>query len=88
MIRRRYVLHGSVQGVGLRWRARHAAGLYGCTGLCRNETDGSVTLEIQGSAEAVDAVVRAVADNPWGRVERMEEDAIPVEEREYGFGTE
>ena len=38
-----------VQGGGFRYRARHAAELYGCTGWARNDWDGSVTKEIQGT---------------------------------------
>ena len=47
MIRRHIVFTRSVQGVGFRYRARHAAELYGCTGWVRNEYDGSVVMEIQ-----------------------------------------
>lgn len=39
MIRRHIVFTGSVLGVGFRYRARHAAELYGCTGWVRNEYD-------------------------------------------------
>ena len=48
MIRKRITFTGQVQGVGFRWRARQAAQLYNCTGWCRNDWDGSVTMEIQG----------------------------------------
>ena len=57
MIRRHIIFRGSVQGVGFRWRACHAAELYGCTGWVRNEYDGSVIAEIQGTRDQVDAVV-------------------------------
>ena len=53
LIRRRLVFYGWVQGVGFRYRARHAAALYGCTGWARNAWDGSVVMEIQGTAEEV-----------------------------------
>ena len=46
MIRRHIAFYGWVQGVGFRYRARHAAELYGCTGWVRNEWDGTVTMEI------------------------------------------
>lgn len=49
MIRKRIVFHGWVQGVGFRYRARHAAEHLGATGWVRNEYDGSVTMEIQGT---------------------------------------
>ena len=45
MARRHISFYGWVQGVGFRYRARHAAELYGCTGWVRNEWDGSVTME-------------------------------------------
>lgn len=49
MITRKHIIfHGCVQGVGFRWRARHAADLYGCTGWVHNEWDGTVRMEIQG----------------------------------------
>lgn len=51
---KRIVFYGSVQGVGFRWRARHAAEHFGCTGWCRNEWDGTVTMEIQGEEESID----------------------------------
>ena len=46
MITRKHIIfHGSVQGVGFRWRARHAADLYGCTGWVHNKWDGTVERE-------------------------------------------
>ena len=88
MIRRRFRCWGAVQGVGFRWRARHAAQLYGCTGLCRNEADGSVTLELQGEAAAVDAAFAAVTQGRYIAIERIDVASLPLEEREYGFGTD
>ena len=49
VIRRHIVFRGWVQGVGFRWRACHAAGMVGATGWVKNEYDGSVTMEIQGT---------------------------------------
>ena len=60
MIRRHISFTGWVQGVGFRYRARHAASLYICTGWVRNEWDGSVTMEIQGEPEAIDQVIHAI----------------------------
>ena len=88
MIRRRIVFRGWVQGVGFRWRARHAADLYGCTGFARNEWDGSVTLEIQGTAEQIDAVIDAIAQGRYIRIESMDSRDIPLVEDERGFRTE
>ena len=60
MIRKRIAFYGWVQGVGFRYRARHAAELYGTTGWVRNEYDGSVTMEIQGTEEQIDQVILAI----------------------------
>ena len=37
IVRKHIIFYGYVQGVGFRYRARHAADLYGCTGWVRNE---------------------------------------------------
>lgn len=67
MTRKHIVFYGWVQGVGFRYRARHAADLYGCTGWVRNEYDGSVSMEIQGEEENIDKVMPAeIASDPAG----------------------
>ena len=86
MIRKHIICYGSVQGVGLRWRARHAASLYGCTGWCRNEWDGSVTMEIQGDEQAIDRVILAIESGRYVHIENLDVRTIPVIE-ERGFRT-
>ena len=66
LIRRYITFRGRVQGVGFRYRASHAAKMYGCTGWCRNEWDGSVTMEIQGTEENIDKVILAVEHGAYG----------------------
>ena len=88
MIRRHIVLRGRVQGVGLRWRALHAAQRFGCTGWVRNEWDGSVTLELQGEEEQIDRVILAVEAGSYVRIENMESRTLPVIEGERGFRAE
>ena len=85
MIRRHIVFTGSVQGVGFRYRARHAAELYGCTGWVRNEYDGSVVMEIQGTEEQINQVILAVERGTFVRIENMDVSNIPVVEDERGF---
>ena len=87
MIRRRIVFFGTVQGVGFRWRARHLSSLYNCTGRCRNEWDGSVTMEIQGEEENIDKVILAIEAGRYVQIENMDNRTIPVAEGEYGFRT-
>lgn len=88
MIRKHITFHGWVQGVGFRYRARHAANLYGCTGWVRNEWDGSVTMEIQGTEENIDKVILAIERGSYVRIENMNSRTIPLVEGETGFGTE
>ena len=88
MVRRRIVFRGWVQGVGFRYRARHAASLYGCTGWVRNEWDGSVTMEIQGTPEQIEQVIQAIRAGRFVRIEDMESREIPPEEDERGFRAE
>ena len=52
-LRLRFV--GQVQGVGFRWTSMGVARDLGLTGWVKNELDGSVTAEIQGSAAHVGA---------------------------------
>ena len=88
LIRRRLIFHGWVQGVGFRYRARHAAALYSCTGWVRNEWDGSVVMEIQGTEPQIDQVILALEHGTFIQIESMEVKDVPLEEREYGFRTE
>ncbi len=85
IIRKHIVFSGSVQGVGFRFRARQAASLYGCTGWVRNEWDGSVVMEIQGTEEQIDRVILAIGRGSFIRIENMEAKRIPLEENERGF---
>ena len=88
MIRRHIIFYGWVQGVGFRYRARNAANLYGCTGWCRNEWDGSVIMEIQGTEAQIDSVILAIEAGRIVRIENMRSEQIPLLEDEKGFRTD
>lgn len=87
MIRKHITFFGSVQGVGFRWRARHAAEACGATGWVRNEWDGSVTMEIQGTEEQIDQVILAIERGTYIRIENMDVRTVPILEEERGFRT-
>ena len=87
VIRRHITFYGCVQGVGFRYRDRHAAELYGCTGWVRNEWDGSVTMEIQGEEENIDRVILAIEAGRYVRIEDMDCQTLPVDMEERGFKT-
>ena len=85
VLRRRYRLFGAVQGVGLRWRLRHAAETLGLAGWVRNEPDGSVTLELQGTEAGIDRALQTLEQSRWIRIESLEQSAVPPipEERRF-----
>ncbi|MBR7172829.1 MAG: acylphosphatase [Clostridia bacterium] len=88
MTRKHITFHGSVQGVGFRWRARNAANLYGCTGWVRNEWEGTVTMEIQGTEEQIGMVLQAIKAGRFIEIDSMDVKTIPVDPEERGFRTE
>jgi acylphosphatase len=66
-------VHGRVQGVNFRASARREARRLGLSGFARNEPDGSVAIEVDGSAESVAAFVEWCRQGPSAaRVERVE----------------
>ncbi len=75
-VARRLVISGRVQGVGFRYFTQAAAHREGVTGWVRNLPDGRVEAYVEGEAEAVDRVERAVRQGPGGaRVESVYVDA-------------
>ena len=87
MIRKHFIFYGWVQGVGFRWRARQAADIYGCTGWVRNEWDGTVSMEIQGTEEAIDKVIMSIESGRYVQIENMDVKILLVNPEEYGFRT-
>ena len=70
IIRKRVVFYGRVQGVGFRYTAQFAAQSAGTTGWVRNEYNGSVVMEIQGSEEQLDKVVQAINNARYISIEK------------------
>ena len=66
------LVDGIVQGVGFRYKAIHAARTAGATGWVRNEYDGSVTMEIQGTYWQIEQVVSVLGDDRFIRIEDID----------------
>ena len=83
---RRLALHfeGEVQGVGFRWTARRVAEDLDLTGWVRNEPDGSVSMELQGTSEQIGTFFtmfdQSYANYPINYVIDDREDITPVED--------
>lgn len=72
---------GRVQGVGFREWTRREATRRGVVGWVRNEVDGSVSALVEGTPEAVDAMLDAMKSGPIAaRVDRLS--AMPGAETE------
>ena len=65
-VARRFAVTGRVQGVGFRYFVQEAADREGVTGYVRNLPDGSVEAFVEGEAEAVTRVERAIRRGPGG----------------------
>ncbi len=85
IVRRALRFTGSVQGVGFRWRAGNAANTLGVTGWVRNDFDGAVSMELQGTEEQIDGVILAVERGAYVQIENMYVKNLPLIEDEYGF---
>ena len=90
-LRKRYHFVGNVQGVGYRFTTTNLTSSVGATGWVENEYDGSVTAEIQGIVEQIDAVIAGLERYYNGSrfmggftIDRVE--SIPVVEGELQFG--
>ena len=73
--------------MGFRWRARHAAQAVGATGWVRNERDGRVSMEIQGTEEQIDRVLEALEQGRHIHVTDIEVHSLPLEPEERAFVT-
>lgn len=84
-IRKRITFHGRVQGVGFRYTTRLAAGSLGLTGWAKNEYDGTVTMEVQGSEGMINKLLVRLNTDHFIRIEWMDSEEIPIREDEKGF---
>jgi acylphosphatase len=79
LVARRFVVSGRVQGVGFRYFTQDWALREGVTGWVRNLPDGRVEAHVEGEAEAVTRIERALRTGPRGaRVETVRVDVEDV----------
>ena len=77
---------GLVQGVGFRYTAYHVAQKYSLTGWVKNEYDGSVSCEVQGQEEEIEAFLNAMQGGRFISVDRIEKAEQPLHPEECCFG--
>jgi acylphosphatase len=85
VLRRRIVFSGRVQGVGFRATARDAASGHPVSGWVRNEPDGSVLLEVQGTAVAVESYLEELRSRMGRLISRETVTDVSVSPSEARF---
>ena len=85
-IRKAARAQGRVQGVGFRFFVQTEAKKAGVTGWVKNEYDGSVTMEIQGTPDQLLALEdRIKKGNGFARVSQLDSEEIAVVSNESRF---
>lgn len=84
-MRKHYQFFGDVQGVGFRYRAAEAGRSLGITGWVRNEYDGSVEMEAQGTEEELEHMLAMIQAGRYVHISYMEEQQVAEIDGERGF---
>ena len=84
-IREAVIFTGRVQGVGFRYKMYYLSQQYGVTGWVRNEYDGSVSAQVQGTEEQIDRVIQALSNDRYIEIDHAWRSRIPLDEEERGF---
>lgn len=84
-MRKRLVFHGRVQGVGFRYKARYLASSLGLSGWVRNEYDGTVHMEVQGTKQMIHKLMEGLNRDRYISIEWIDEKDIPVDNEERRF---
>jgi len=86
MIRRQFTVHGKVQGVWFRAGTREQALTLGLTGYVSNLADGSVQVQAQGDAGALDELEQWLGRGPrLANVSRLDILSLEPHVSESGF---
>ena len=84
-VRKQFIFFGDVQGVGFRYRAQYAASACGVTGWVKNEWDGTVILEAQGTEREIKEMLKLIRESRYIHISDMNQKELPLEDFEYGF---
>lgn len=85
-VRKHFIFHGQVQGVGFRYTASYLAKSLDLTGWVMNEYDGTVVAEVQGDERIVDHFVNRIhVSGRYISIDWTDEKVIPLVEEERTF---
>ena len=78
-IRKHFVFSGRVQGVGFRYRSSYIARDLGLTGWVKNNWDGKVKMEVQGTREEIGKLLSMLYQQRYIWIEDIEAKETPVQ---------
>lgn len=84
-IRKEFHFEGNVQNIGFRFEVQSHAKPLGITGYAKNNEDGSVTTQLQGSLQDINKVISDLQNIDRIRIDSITEKDIPLDYYENGF---
>lgn len=84
-IRKEFHFEGNVQNIGFRFEVQSHAMPLGITGYAKNNDDGSVTAQFQGSLENIDNVILSLQNIDRIQIDSITEKEIPLDYYENDF---
>ena len=84
-IRKEFHFEGNVQNIGFRFEVQSHAKPLGITGYAKNNEDGSVTAQLQGSLEDINRVILSLQNIDRIQIDSMTEKEITLDYYEKDF---
>ena len=84
-IRKEFHFEGNVQNIGFRFKVQSHAKPLGITGYAKNNDDGSVTAQLQGSLEDINRVILSLQNIDRIQINSITEKEIPLDYYEKDF---
>lgn len=79
-IREHFDFYGTVQGVGFRFQMQQLALQNHLTGWVKNQYDGSVEAELQGTRKDIDHLIEGLYKDSYIRIDEIKRRTIPVQD--------
>lgn len=84
-IRKEFHFEGNVQNIGFRFEVQSHAMPLGITGYAKNNDDGSVTAELQGTQKNINKVITYLKNIDRIQIDSITEKELPLDYYENDF---
>lgn len=84
-IRKEFHFEGNVQNIGFRFEIQSHAKPLGITGYAKNNDDGTITAQLQGSKKNIDKVITDLQNIDRIQIDSVTEKEIPLDYYENDF---